>query len=154
MKRKILNILYTAGIVFIFLVIALVVFIFLDFKGMIYYTRYQSVSPDTEYKITIMGNGPKWPFGTEDIKVVANKNNITDIFNKSVVFTEIANDGKPLDDSCFSVIWNGNKAAVILRGEEQQDEIFEIVFGDTVTITESKISSVFVASGSVSFFRQ
>lgn len=87
------------------------------------------ISPNNEYKIVIKGNGPKWPFGSEDIKIYAYKNSFFGFFNKVIYKTTISNDGKHLNDSNIDIDWN-----LYLRGEEQKSEILKIDFEEKITI--------------------
>ena len=124
-------------IIYFIIVLLLLIFvalIILAFSGNLYFKVKSYISPNNEYKIVIKGNGPKWSFGSEDIKVYAYKNNFNGIFNKKLYKTEISNDGSPLNDNNFNVSWEDNIAILTLKGEGNQEEHIEIVFEDKITI--------------------
>ena len=117
-----------------FLILICIIYVILGFTGNLYTKKESYLSSNKEYKIVIKGNGAKWPFGSEDIKVYAYKNSFTGTFSKAIYKTKIFNDGKILNDSNFNIEWNDNIAYLSLNGEEQKDEILKIVFEDKVTI--------------------
>ena len=94
----------------------------------IYGLKEKYISPNKEYIVVIKGYGPKWSFGSENIKVIAYKNSISGYFNKVKYDTEIKNDGKLLNDSNYEIKWDENIAYLSLIGEEQEDEtyVFEL----------------------------
>lgn len=102
----------------------------------IYGLKEKYISPNKEYIVVIKGYGPKWPFGSENIKVIAYKNNILGYFNKVKYNTEIRNDGKLLNDSNYEIKWDENIAYLSLIGEEQEDENLVIEFGDKINISK------------------
>ena len=102
----------------------------------IYGLKEKYTSPNKEYIVVIKGYGPKWPFGSENIKVIAYKNNILGYFNKVKYNTEIRNDGKLLNDSNYEIKWDENIAYLSLIGEEQEDENLVIEFGDKINISK------------------
>lgn len=124
-------------IIYFIIVLLLLIFatlIILAFSGNLYFKVKSYISPNNEYKIVIKGNGPKWSFGSEDIKVYVYKNNFNGIFNKILYKTEISNDGSPLNDNNFSISWEDNVAILTLKGEGNQEEQIEVVFEDKITI--------------------
>ena len=122
------------------LIILIVFYILLDVYGYIYYKKTAFISPNKEYKIVIRGNNPKFPFGSENIKIYAYKNNIFGILKKSVYKTEIANDGKYLNDNNFNIDWEDNKAYLTLKGEEQKNEYIEVDFQKNITFKHKKLN--------------
>ena len=102
----------------------------------IYGLKEKYISPNKEYIVVIKGYGPKWPFGSENIKVIAYKNNILGYFNKVKYNTEIRNDGKLLNDSNYEIKWDENIAYLSLIGEEQEDENLVIEFGHKINISK------------------
>lgn len=114
--------------------IGTIVYLFLLLTHNIYSTYEKYYSYNKKYVIEIKGNGPSFPFGSEDIKIIAYKNNILNCFNKKVYKTKISNDGKGLTPTNFSVSWNENKALIILNGEEQKNEYIEAVFDSKISI--------------------
>lgn len=102
----------------------------------IYGLKEKYISPNKEYIVVIKGYGPKWPFGSENIKVIAYKNSISGYFNKVKYDTEIKNDGKLLNDSNYEIKWDENIAYLSLIGEEQEDENLVIEFGDKIKISK------------------
>jgi hypothetical protein len=44
---------------------------------------------------------------------------------------ELANDGKALGEENVIIKWNGNKAIITLKGEEQEDELRQVEFTST-----------------------
>lgn len=124
-------------IIYFIIVLLLLIFvalIILAFSGNLYFKVKSYISPNNEYKIVIKGNGPKWSFGSEDIKVYAYKNNFNGIFNKILYKTEISNDGSPLNDNNFNVSWEDDVAILTLKGEGNQEERIKIVFENKITI--------------------
>lgn len=124
-------------IIYFIIVLLLLIFatlIILAFSGNLYFKVKSYISPNNEYKIVIKGNGPRWSFGSEDIKIYAYKNNFNGIFNKILYKTEISNDGSPLNDNNFSISWEDNVAILTLKGEGNQEEHIEIKFADKITI--------------------
>lgn len=102
----------------------------------IYGLKEKYISPNKEYIVVIKGYGPKWSFGSENIKVIAYKNSISGYFNKVKYDTEIKNDGKSLNDSNYEIKWDENIAYLSLIGEEQEDENLVIEFGDKINISK------------------
>lgn len=116
--------------IIVLLLLIFTILITLAFSGNLYFKIKSYISPNHEYKIIIKGNGPKWSFGSEDIKVYAYKNT----FNKKVYKTEISNDGSPLNDNNFSILWEDDVAFLTLKGEGNQEEQIKIVFKDKINI--------------------
>lgn len=131
MKRKIFIIL---GCFVVGILLFGIVFTILVLTNNFYEKKEVFISPNKEYKIVIKGNGPKWAFGDEDIKVYSYKNNFIGFFDKTIYKTKISNDGKNLNSSNFLITWENNKAYLTLIGEEQNDERLKITFGDKITI--------------------
>ena len=128
------NFLYITITIIALLIVICSIYAILDFSGNLYFKRMSYISPNNEYKIVIKGNGPKWSFGSENLKIYAYKNNFKGIFNKEIYKTEIGNDGSPLNDSNFDVLWEENVAFLSLIGEGNYEEKFKIIFNDKITI--------------------
>lgn len=139
-KNKIYLIVFTLLLIMSVLIISVVFLLLLASDGYIYFKTASFVSPNKEYKIVIKGNGSKFPFGSEDIKIYAYKNKNFGFFKKSVYKTEIFNDGKPLKDDNFNISWEDNKALLTLKGEEQKNEYIEIDFQNNITFKHKKLS--------------
>ena len=110
-----------------------IIYTILIFTNNLYLKKKVYISPDNKYKVVIKGNGPRWPFGSEDIKIYAYKNSFLGMFDKKVFKTMISNDGKSLNDSNFSITWDENKAYLTLIGEEQKNEYILIDFNDKIS---------------------
>ncbi len=130
-KRNILKIIFYASGGFILLGIIFAIFVL---TGNFYVTKKTFISDNKKYKIIIKGNGPKWPFGDEDIVVYAKNKWITFRFK-----IQIANNGKNLDDFNYRVEWKKDSAYLTLFGEEQDDEDLIIDFKNK-TIKHRKIN--------------
>lgn len=92
-------------------------------------------SPNNSYSIVIKRNGPMWPFGSEDIRIYAKENTFLGNLKSEKYYTSIENDGKSLDENNIVVIWQDNEhAKIVLSGEEQNDEILIVTFGEEISI--------------------
>ncbi len=63
-------------------------------------------------------------FSQSDVCIVLKRGNE----EKQEFYTEIANDGKRLDQNNWKVIWNEDRVTVTLKGEEQDDQVIVMKF--------------------------
>lgn len=104
--------------------------------GVIFYkTRYEAVvvdsvqSSDENYELLLQSIGePYFPFGAAPGRLVL-KNDETVVAEANF---EIANDGGPFSADVWSVTWYGDRAEVILSGEEQYDELVALYYNGQV----------------------
>lgn len=89
-------------------------------------------SPNKKFILEINGTGASWPFGDEDIKIIAYKSNVQGKLNKKIFNTKISNDGKTLDRSNYNVNWDNNTVLITLSGEEQKNEYILVSFDDDI----------------------
>lgn len=131
MKDSVKRIAIWLGISLILMFILIIIYYVCNFFNLIYYKKYSENY--NNYKIVILGNDPKFPFGNEDIIIkVYNK-------NKKVKYkTSISNDGKGLTNNNFKVEWNNDNAIIYLFGEEQDTEELKVSFKD-MSINHNKI---------------
>lgn len=97
-----------------------------------YYTRFIFDSPDNEYRIVIKGNGTIF-FSDENLRIYAYKNNFKGYLNKVMYATSLSDDGGSLGEDNVAISWEGNKAYLTIKGEEQNNENIEIDFQDNIT---------------------
>ena len=97
-----------------------------------YYTRFTFDSPDNEYRIVIKGNGTIF-FSDENLIIYAYKNNFKGYLNKVMYATSLSDDGGSLGKDNVAISWEGNKAYLTIKGEEQKNEYIEINFQDNIT---------------------
>lgn len=83
---------------------------------------------DNKNTIIIRTENNAFPFGSETIHIKFKEG----IFEKKIFKYEISNDGKSLDNENIYIFWRNSKCYIRLSGEEQFDELYEIVFGKTV----------------------
>lgn len=81
-------------------------------------------SDNGEYSITLQQVGaPKGAFGPADVRVTL-KDMSGEILHE--FDSEIANDGKSLNQHNWRVEWDEETVTVILDGEEQEEEVFTL----------------------------
>lgn len=132
MKKYIKRLLIWFCIIIGIAIIFIGIYFLCAFFNLIYHERYNESK--NGYKIVILGNDPKFPFGSEDIIIkVSGKN------GRTKYKTSISNDGKALDDSNISVEWYDDSALVILSGEEQDNEELMVSFKD-MSIKHNRIN--------------
>ena len=91
------------------------------------------ISPNNKYVIEIKGYGSKWPFGSEDIEIVAYFN--FNIFkrNKKIYKTKLSNDGKNIQKTNYNIEWLDDSALITISGEEQKNEYILVEFKDKIS---------------------
>ena len=106
--------------------------------GNVYFKFGKYDSPNDKYTIVVKCTDA-FMFGPQDIKIKARKNTFWGNFTGKEYVTFIGNDGKNLDENNIIINWkNDEQAEIILKGEEQEDEILIITFGDKILIEENK----------------
>lgn len=98
-----------------------------------FYLVEKSISPNKKYVIEIKGNGARWPFGSEDIMIVAYENANTEKLNKKIFTTELANDGGSIGESNYNIDWSDESALIRISGEEQKNEYVFVNFKNDIT---------------------
>lgn len=98
-----------------------------------FYLVEKSISLNKKYVIEIKGNGARWPFGSEDIMIVAYENTNTGKLNKKIFTTELANDGGSIGESNYNIDWSDESASIRISGEEQKNEYIFVDFKNDIT---------------------
>jgi hypothetical protein len=104
------------------LLISFIIYLVIIFTDTDVVTSSKSESGD--YEIIIKADHP-FTFGSHTVNVYGKKNNSP---KKLLFSTELANDGKALGEENVIIKWNGNKAIITLKGEEQEEEIRQVEF--------------------------
>lgn len=97
-----------------------------------FYQVENSVSPNGNYIIEIQGNGPRWPFGSEDLEIIAYKKTSVKNSNKKTFKTQLCNDGKGIRESNYDIDWSNNGALITISGEEQKNEYIFVDFKNNI----------------------
>ena len=97
-----------------------------------FYQVEKSVSPNGNYIIEIQGNGPRWPFGSEDLKIIAYKKTSVKNSNKRTFKTQLCNDGKGIGESNYDIDWSNDGALITISGEEQKNEYIFVDFKNNI----------------------
>nr|WP_307759861.1 hypothetical protein [uncultured Peptostreptococcus sp.] len=84
----------------------------------------QSISTDGVYTLDFVETQSPTFFSQSDVCIVLKRGNE----EKQEFYTEIANDGKRLDQNNWEVIWNEDRVTVTLKGEEQDDQVIVMRF--------------------------
>lgn len=87
--------------------------------------RVIDTSVNGEYTAELLAlDGPDWPFGTQDGRLVLKKGIWTVCAHDFI----LANDGKYMCEYNWSVAWDDEKAVVTISGEEQHDEVYHLYY--------------------------
>lgn len=97
-----------------------------------FYLVEKSISLNEKYVIEIKGNGARWPFGSEDIKIIAYENTSTGKLNEKTFTTEPANDGGSIGESNYNIDWSDDSALITISGEEQKNEYIFVDFKNDI----------------------
>lgn len=83
------------------------------------------MSDDGEHELVIYQIGePDWSFGSTHCRfVLSSENKIISEYNFL-----ISNDGAPARSSNFAVNWYDDRVVIIVNGEEQRDEAYNLFF--------------------------
>ncbi|MBA2871568.1 hypothetical protein HNQ85_001838 [Anoxybacillus calidus] len=125
MLKKPLRTLWKILLVSMAVLVGLLLFLIICFTDTDVVTSSKSESGD--YEIIIEADHPL-TFGNHTVYVYGKENNSP---KKLLFSTELANDGKALGEENVIIKWNGNKAIITLKGEEQEDEIRQVEFTST-----------------------
>ncbi|QEK13433.1 hypothetical protein FQB35_14820 [Crassaminicella thermophila] len=113
--------------------------IFIGISSIVYPLFFQqhllvhSVSQNKDYEIIVKYKDAML-FGPQDINIYYKKSD--EIFKHHLISTDLSNDGKRPNKSNCIIKWNENHAKLILLGEEQREEIFEIHFSESVEVKQ------------------
>lgn len=83
-----------------------------------------STSESGDYEIIVTGKEPILLFGPQTVYVYGRHK----LWIKPLFGTLVFNDGGRIRKENVVIKWNGNKATIILKGSEQEDEIHQIEF--------------------------
>ena len=87
--------------------------------------RVIDTSVNGEYTAELIAvSSPDWPFGTQDGRLVLKKG----IWTVCAHDFTLANDGKSMGRSNWSITWDDEKAVVTINGEEQPDEVYHLYY--------------------------
>lgn len=112
----------------------------MTFNNNLYIKKVTYYSPNKDYKISVKGNGAKWPFGEEDIKIYAYRNNFIGIFNKKIYVTSIYDKGVTSNKNNFYIEWENNNVAYLsFYVKEKECKKFKITFGNEIVITHETL---------------
>ena len=99
--------------------------------GFLYITRYKTSDVDTarsengKYEAVLQAVGePGWPFGSAPGRLILKEEGET--ISKTDI--EIANDGGPVSEKNWRVIWGEDHVEIILSGGEQYDELVTMYY--------------------------
>jgi hypothetical protein len=82
-----------------------------------------STSESGDYEIIIRGNEP-FLFGPQTVYVYGREK----LWVKRLFTTSVFNDGGRIGKENVIIKWDGDKATIILKGDEQEDEIHHVEF--------------------------
>lgn len=126
--KKILKI-----VVIIFAVFAIIAAVLLG--SILYITRYKITVVDAVqsegdiYEVVLQAVGePGWPFGSAPGRLVLKEEGRT--ISKTDI--EIANDGGPISEQNWRVMWDDDHVEIILTGAEQYDELMTLYYDGQV----------------------
>lgn len=119
--KKVLKI--TSGII-VFIVVIISIALYVINKPRLIASSH---SKDNNYILSFIETDSPIFFGSSKVKIEL-KSNDEEIMEKQEINTEIANDGKNLDDSNWKVDWKNDHVEIILIGEEQADKIIKIYY--------------------------
>lgn len=115
-----------------YIILTPLIFITICILSFVYITEYRITNvakyenPKNNYTILLQSVGePEWPFGDTTVKVTLLNNKGRKV--KTFV-TDISDDGASVREENIEVKWCDNYVEVVLKGGEQEDDIYQIKY--------------------------